>query len=492
MPINPQKRLRRACPGHEKAPDISSKTSMGRTMDSRSVRFVAEACAGGQFCGPPDTVVTRVCSDSRQAQAGDLFFALKGDRFDGHDFIADVTTRGVAAVVVERGRLPAIQPRSAVITVDNPRQALGRLAARYRADFQLPVIAVGGSNGKTTTKELVAAVLRQKLNTLWSEASFNNDIGVPMTLLRLAAGHQAAVLEVGTNHPGELAPLVRMIQPKLGIITSIGREHLEFFGDVDAVVREEGWLAELLPADGTLFLNGDTEWAQSLARRTKAAVVRVGLKSGNDWRASNVAVSATGTSFSVRGPKPEFDRDYRLRLLGGHQVVNALFALAAGAELGLTPAEAQAGLIECKPARMRMEPSDWNGVCVLNDAYNANADSMAVALQTLRDIPSAGRRVAVLGEMGELGAHSESAHEEVGLQAAKSGLDQLFTVGKMAGIIARAARQGGMRAIQEFTDIPAAAEGVRSFLKPGDIMLLKASRAARLERIMEVLRGSSA
>ena len=170
-------------------------------MDSRSVRFVAEACAGGQFCGPPETVVTRVCSDSRQAQAGDLFFALKGDRFDGHDFLADVTTRGVAAVVVERGRLPAIPAGSSVIAVDDPRQALGRLAARYRADFRLPVIAVGGSNGKTTTKELVAAVLRQKLNTLWSEASFNNDIGVPMTLLRLAAGHQAACSRSGHESP---------------------------------------------------------------------------------------------------------------------------------------------------------------------------------------------------------------------------------------------------------------------------------------------------
>jgi UDP-N-acetylmuramoyl-tripeptide--D-alanyl-D-alanine ligase len=459
-------------------------------MDSRSVKFVAETCAGEQFCGPPDVVVTRVCSDSRQAQAGDLFFALKGDRFDGHDFIADVTARGVSAVVVERGRTPAVRPGAAVIAVDNPREALGRLAAGYRADFRLPVIAVGGSNGKTTTKELLAAVLRQKFNTLWSEASFNNDIGVPLTLLRLGSEHQVAVLEAGTNHPGELAPLVRMINPKLGIITSIGREHLEFFGDVDGVVREEGALAELLPADGTLFLNGDGDWAESLAQRTRAAVVRVGFEPGNDWRASDVAVTVSGTSFRVQSPRPEFNREYRLRLLGRHQVVNALFALAVGAELGSTPREAQAGLAECKPAKMRMEPLDWNGVCVLNDAYNANADSMVAALQTLRDIPSAGRRIAVLGDMGELGAHSESAHEEVGLYAAQVGLDQLFTVGEIAGIIARAARQAGLNAVREYTDIAAAAKGVRSYLKPGDIMLLKASRSARLERIIEALRGS--
>src|SRR3954470_18887239 len=227
-------------------------------MDFRSLKFVARACAGDQLSGSPEVLVTRVCSDSRQAQAGDLFFALSGDRFDGHDFLAEVAQKGVAAVVADQARIPAGLGGCAVIAVDNPRQALGRLAARYRADFELPVIAVGGSNGKTTTKELLAAVLRQKFKTLWSEASFNNDVGVPVTLLKLEPAHQAAVLEVGTNHPGELAPLVRMIQPKFGIITSIGREHLEFFGDLGGVTEEEGWLAELLPADGTLFINGDS------------------------------------------------------------------------------------------------------------------------------------------------------------------------------------------------------------------------------------------
>ncbi len=171
-----------------------------------------------------------------------------------------------------------------IIAVDDTRSALGKLAAAYRKDFALPVVCVGGSNGKTTVKELIASVLKQKLATLWSEASFNNDIGVPLTLLRLENSHQAAVLEAGTNHPGELAPLVKMIQPKFGVVTNIGREHLEFFGDVAGVAQEEGRLAELLPVDGKLFLNGDNEWSEKIAARTKAKVVRVGL-----WRKERLA-----------------------------------------------------------------------------------------------------------------------------------------------------------------------------------------------------------
>ncbi len=458
-------------------------------MDFRSLKFVADACAGEQFGGSQCVLINRVCSDSRQAQAGDLFFALSGGRFDGHDFLGEVARKGVAAMVVARERRPEDAGTAAVIAVDDPRRALGRLAARYRQDFSVPMIAVGGSNGKTTTKELLASVLRQNFRTLWSEASFNNDIGVPLTLLKLSAEHQAAVFEAGTNHPGELAPLVRMIQPKFGIITSIGREHLEFFGDMAGVAEEEGWLAELLPADGKLFVNGDSEWAEAVARRTKANVVKVGLNERNDWSASEMATDAEGMNFRVRSPRPEFCRSYRIKLLGRHQALNALFALAVGAELGVEPEQAAQGLAESKPAKMRLEPLIWNGICVLNDAYNANADSMAAALETVQAMPCSGRRVAVLGDMGELGSHSVAAHEEVGKRAAQVGLDQLFTVGELARVIAESARRAGMSAIQEFTDMAQAANAVKSFLKSGDVVLLKASRSARLERIVEALRG---
>src|ERR1039457_2816644 len=288
-------------------------------MEARSLKFVAAACAGEQLTGAPDTRVNRVCTDSRKAQAGDLFFALAGEQFDGHDFLRQVAEKGAGAVVVERKRVPAGWSGCAMIAVENTRKALGQLASVYRADFRLPLVAVGGSNGKTTTKELVASVLRQKLATLWSEASFNNDIGVPLTLLRLEKSHQAAVLEAGTNHPGELAPLVKMIQPKFGVITNIGREHLEFFGDVAGVALEEGRLAELLPADGKLFLNGDNEWAEKIAARTKAKIVRVGFGEKNDWRATKVRLDKNGGTFQVTAPKEEFCGEYRINLLGRHQ-----------------------------------------------------------------------------------------------------------------------------------------------------------------------------
>jgi UDP-N-acetylmuramoyl-tripeptide--D-alanyl-D-alanine ligase len=238
-------------------------------VETRSLKFVAEAGGAEIRRGAGETPVKNVCTDSRSAQAGDVFFAIPGERFDGHDFLNEVAAKGAAAVVVAQKKVPAPLPACAVLVVNDVRAALGRLAAAYRRDFDLPVIAVGGSNGKTTAKELIASVLRQKLATLWSEASFNNDIGVPLTLLRLEKSHRAAVLEAGTNHPGELAPLVKMIRPKYGVLTNIGREHLEFFGDLAGVAQEEGWLAELLPADGKLFVNGDNEWRDLSGGRTE-------------------------------------------------------------------------------------------------------------------------------------------------------------------------------------------------------------------------------
>jgi UDP-N-acetylmuramoyl-tripeptide--D-alanyl-D-alanine ligase len=461
-------------------------------MEPRSLGFIATACAGVQLGGSPETRVRRVCTDSRQTQPGDLFFALPGGRFDGHDFLQEAARRGAGAVVAERKRVPANWSGSPLIAVEDTRKALGRLAAQYREDFSLPLVAVGGSNGKTTTKELVAAVLRQKLDTLWSEASFNNDIGVPLTLLRLEQSHRVAVLEAGTNHPGELAPLVRMIRPSCGVITCIGREHLEFFGNLAGVAREEGWLAELLPAAGKLFVNGDDEWWRCMAERTRAEVVRVGLAAGNDWRARGLRPDNRGVRFRVDGPQPDFAGEYRIHLLGRHQVVNALFAIAIGTELGLDRGAVARGLAECRPPRMRLELWESGGVRVLDDAYNANADSMAAALQTLQELPCKGRRVAVLGDMAELGEHRGAAHEEVGRRAAELGIGQLFAVGEMAPVMARAARDAGLNRVFEFADVETAGAAVRSFVKNGDVVLLKASRAARLERIGDLLRTREA
>ena len=457
-------------------------------MEACSLSFISTACAGEQMSGSPETRVQRVCTDSRRVKPGDLFFALRGGRFDGHDFLRETAEKGAVAVVVERGRVPANWNGCAMIVVDDTRRALGRLAADYRKGFVLPVVAVGGSNGKTTTKEMVASVLKERLATLWSEASFNNEIGVPLTLLRLDKSYQAAVLEAGTNHPGELAPLVKMIRPNYGVITSVGREHLEFFGDVASVAQEEGWLAELLPADGKLFVDGDNEWASHTAARSRAQVVRVGFAAANEWRARGVRLDKQGMRFHVDGPNADFAGEYRMHLLGRHQVVNALFAIAIGMELGLGRADVAQGLAECRPPKMRLELCEVGGVSLLDDTYNANADSMLAALRTLQELPCKGRRVAVLGDMAELGAHSEGAHEETGRQAAELGIAQLFAVGEMARVMGRAARAAGLNRVFEFADVETAAAAVKSFVKPGDLVLVKASRAMRLERIAELLR----
>jgi len=467
-------------------------------VDERSLKFVAEACDGEIRRGAGGMLVKNVCIDSRKAQPGDLFFAISGAHHDGHDFINEVVAKKVAAVVIEKKMVGSSRRDDrtaqrailtcATIEVEDTRIALGKLAAAYRRDFDLPIVCVGGSNGKTTTKELLGSVLSKKFSTVWNEASFNNDIGVPLTLLRIDKSHQAAVLEAGTNHPGELAPLVKMIRPKFGVITNIGREHLEFFGNVAGVAEEEGWLAELLPTDGILFVNGDNQWTDEIVQRTKAKVVRVGFGEKNDWRAEKIRLDKNGSTFRVIAPKEEFCGEYRINLLGRHQVANALFAAAVSEELGLGCAEIQRGLADTKPPKMRMNFWEANGVRVLDDAYNANADSTIAALETLCDLPLQGRRVAVLGDMEELGVHSEAAHAEVGRRAAELKIGQLFAVGKMAPVVAKAARDAGLTRVIELENVESAMNAIKNFLKAGDVVLLKASRASKLERIAETLK----
>ncbi len=459
-------------------------------MEPRTLQYVADACQGEIKVATPSRTVSRVCTDSRRANTGDLFFALSGERFDAHQFLPDVIGRGVAAVVVEKSKMQSpdrAASTSSAILVDDTRKALGRLAANYRRDFDLPVVAVAGSNGKTTTKELIASVLRQKHPTVWSEASFNNDIGVPLTLLNLEKIHQAAVLEIGTNHPGELAPLALMVAPKYAVITNIGREHLEFFGDLAGVAREEGSVAEAVPAGGVVFLNGDNLWSTDIARRTRARVVKVGLNDKCDYSARDIKLCESGVTFFVKTSRGKVDGEFRLKLLGRHQVVNALFAIAVGDELGLTRDEISRGLSECAPPKMRMQYHAAKGIGILDDAYNANADSMLAALETLREMPARNRRVAVLGDMAELGDEAAAAHSEVGEKAASLKIDQLFAVGRLAGGIAEAARKKGLKNVAEFTDVEEAAPRIKDFVREGDLVLVKASRAMKMERIVEQL-----
>jgi UDP-N-acetylmuramoyl-tripeptide--D-alanyl-D-alanine ligase len=460
-------------------------------MDSRSLQYIAEACGGELLAGEPDRGVNRVCTDSRHVRSGDLFIALAGDRFDAHEFLGAVDREGVGAVVVERNKVRGEGLQCARIEVENTRVALGRLAAAYRNDFTLPVIAVGGCNGKTTTKELLAAVLSTRFHALWNEASYNNDIGVPLTLLRLERNHEAAVLEVGTNHPGELAPLMRMIAASLSVVTSLGREHLEYFGDMQGVVAEDGWVVEGVAEGGTCFVNGDTPWTRALAERARGRMVNVGFGPENDWRITGVNWGNEGTEFQVSTPYDVFDGTYFTRLLGRHQAVNATLAMAVAAELGMIPSEVATGLKSCVPAPHRLEVCRIDGITLLDDTYNANADSVLAALEVLVSFPCNGRRIAVLGDMAELGAHAGEAHEEVGERVADSKLDSLVTIGRMRGMTAWAARAAGTTEIREFADVPEASHYLKAMLREGDVVLLKASRAARLERMIELLREAT-
>ncbi len=464
-------------------------------MEPRTLSYIAEACAGQVVQGDPARCVRRVWSDSRTAGEGDLFVAIPGERFDGHQFLGEVLQRGVAAVLVSRGRwdAAALPAGAHVIEVGEMRRALGGLAARYRLDFDIASVAVAGSNGKTTTKELIGSVLRQRMGTVWSEASFNNDIGVPFTLLRLECGHRAGVFELGTNHPGELAPLIDMVKPRIGVLTSIGREHLEFFGDMAGVAAEEGTLAEKLPRDGVLILNGDSEWTPVIERRAGCRVVRVGAGEASQWRAQGVEVSAGGTRFQVVAAPAGFEGEYRIGLLGRHQVGNALLAAAVGHELGLTPEEVRRGLAECRPAKSRLALSEIGGVLLLDDSYNANADSMIAALRTLRDLPcgAGGCRIAVLGDMAELGADTAAAHEEVGRVAGELGLGWLVAVGAQGPATLRAARAAGLAEGHACASSEEAVQLVRARVRPGDIVLVKASRAAGLNRVSDALKSLS-
>ncbi len=456
-------------------------------MEPRSLEFFADACQAELCAVAPGTMAQRVCTDSRDLQPGDLFVALPGDRHDGHAFVPEAIRRGAVAAVVTRteaGQFDGLP----LLLVSQTRVALGRMASSYRSGFRLPLVAVAGSNGKTTTKELLGAVLGGCFETLRSLESFNNDIGVPRTLLDLESRHVAAVVEVGTNHPGELAPLLRMAQPRIGVLTQIGEEHLEHFGSLAGVIEEEGWLADLLPPDGVLVLPGDTAWTESVVARTRARVVRVGAGPRCDWRVIEAESDAQGTTFAVRAPRPVLTGEYRVNLLGRHQVYNALLALAAGAEFGLGREELRRGLAGCQPARWRMNRWQFEGVEVIEDCYNANLDSMIAALDTLRSFPCAGRRVAVVGGMAELGVHTARAHAAVGRRAAECGVDRLIGVGDAAAISVESAASNGLAGALLVDSLEQAAASLRSFLRPGDCLLIKGSRTARLERLGVLLR----
>ena len=447
----------------------------------RTFQFVIDACDGETHGLDSTATFQRVCADSRQIQPGDLFVALRGEHFNGNQFAEQALENGASAVVLDE-LIDGLEP---CLMVSDGCQALGQLGAAHRCEFNLPVIAIAGSNGKTSTKDMLASILRAQFETLHSEASFNNAIGVPTTLLRLEPQHQVAVVELGTNHPGELAPLINMALPQYGLLTGIGHEHLEHFGNLEGVAREEGKLAELLPASGKLFLYGDGDWVKPMIERSQAPVVTIGFGAANDWRVGDVRVNEEGTLFSLHSPITALSGDYQTPLLGEHQAGNAALALAVGGELGMDRDGMACGLAATPVPRMRLELSERGGVRWLNDAYNANADSTRAALATLADLQVDGKRYVVFGEMAELGDHAPAAHQEAGRAAAEMAAG-LIAVGQFAEATAEGAREAGLARVAAIVEAKEAVSILRDWLRPGDVVLLKASRVARLEQIEEL------
>ncbi len=428
---------------------------------------------------PSDGAFARAIIDSRAARQGDLFFALRGERHDGHDFVGAALNAGAAGAVVER---PVQAPDNAsLFHVSDVPEALQRLAAYWRRRHDVRVTAVTGSVGKTTCKELIAAVLGQRYMVLKSEGNLNTEIGIPLTLLGLRPEHQRAVLEFGMYARGDIALLARIAVPAVGVVTNIGPVHLERLGSLGAITAAKAELVEALPADGLAVLNGDDSRVAALAQRTRARVVLYGLSSQCDVRATEVeSHGLEGITFrlhsaggSVRVACP---------LLGRHHVYPALAAAAVALQDGMMLGEIAAALSSARPdLRLRVLRGP-NGSIIIDDSYNASPAAMLAALDLLSEMP--GRRIALLGEMRELGAAEEEGHRSVGQRAART-CDLLYVTGERCRPLAEAAEASGLEA--RWVSPGAAADVLRQELRPGDYLLVKASRAMGLEAVVDAL-----
>ncbi len=452
---------------------------------------IARYSGGRLVKGDPALPVDRLHTDTRTLHAGDCFVALQGDRFDGHTFVGQVRGRGAVAALVSHRPSPAEVPDDlALVEVPDTLEALQRFAATYRRLLSVRIVGVTGSSGKTSTKELIAAVLRTRYRTKATEGNLNNHIGVPLTLIRLDEDDQYGVIEMGMNHPGELAPLVKMAAPEIGVISSIGPAHIEFFADQAGIAAEKAELIAALPPEGLAVLNSNDEWSRRVANRTRARIAWVGTGPESTWRAEELRVAADHLSFRLRHNGSS--AMVRLPVVNRVMVSNALLAAAVGRECGLTMDEIARGLEAVKLPGARMQVRRVGGAWIINDAYNANPDSMKAALNALKEFPGAARRIAVLGSMGELGAHATELHFLTGEYAAALPVDDLIAVGPHAEAYARGALAGGLAASRVFTALDAeeATAALRPLLREGDAVLVKGSHFMGLEKLVEAIAES--
>lgn len=457
-------------------------------MRERLLSAVA-ATVGGRLVGG-DRSVSGVVTDSRDVRSGDLYVALLGERVDGHDFVADAFRRGAAAAMVAREGGKG-EP---VVVVGDTGRALLALAGDERAHMGARVLAITGSTGKTSVKDLTAAVLAIRYRVVASPRSFNTEVGVPLTLLSGSEDTEVMVCEMGSRGRGHIALLAEVAHPVVGVVTNVGPAHLEMFGSLEGVARAKAELVEALPEDGTAVLNADDPVVRDFSQRTRARTLLYGTAADAAIRGEELSLDGDGmASFTLH--TPEGSERVELGVPGEHMAWNALAACGGGVALGLSAGECAAALKEARISPWRMEVFDSDdGVRVVNDAYNANPTSMAAALKAARWMAGEGRCIAVLGEMAELGHISGEEHERVGELVARLGIDRLITVGTQARRISVGATREGVEPerVTACETVEEAVAAIRSAARAGDVVLVKASRRAGLERVAEALRGTEA
>jgi UDP-N-acetylmuramoyl-tripeptide--D-alanyl-D-alanine ligase len=457
---------------------------------------LAGAMGGRLVSGSSAVRVTGIAIDSRAVNPGDAFVALSGDHHDGHDFVTDVLSRGASAVLITRPldeveglSDAAMSVGAAVIEVPDAVTAVQDLASWQRGRLGAVVVGVTGSTGKTTTKDLLTSVLTRRRRTVATAGNRNNELGAPLTILEADADTEVLVVEMAMRGLGQIARLAEITRPTIGLVTNVGQSHIEVVGSEDAIAEAKGELVAAVPTDGAVVLNADDARTEELAARAQSRVVRYGLTPDADVRAENVTLDEMShASFDL------VHRDQRVAvrmpLPGRHNVYNALAAAAVAIELGVGLQDIAEGLSAATVTDMRMQTfMTASGTTVVNDAYNANPTSMKAAVDTLAAMEAEGRRVAVLGDMAELGSYTDLAHFRIGEHVARSGIERLVTVGPRAIRIAEGARAAGMSEarVESFPTVESANEALQSAVGSGDVVLVKASRVMGLERLVDGL-----
>jgi UDP-N-acetylmuramoyl-tripeptide--D-alanyl-D-alanine ligase len=449
---------------------------------NRTLAEFARAC-GGELAGA-DRAYSGVSTDTRTLKPGELFVALRGPRFNANEFVGAAEAAGAAGAVVDT----RIDSRIAQILVGDTLEALQKSAAAWRAKFSLPVVGVAGSNGKTTCKEMTAAILARAGETLHTRGSLNNHIGVPLTLHRLEPTHRFAVIEIGTNHPGEVAALCRLARPTIGIITNAGAEHLEGFGSIEGAARAEGEMIADLDASHTAVLNADDEFFGLWRGMTRARILTFGVVKRADYHPQDFMVSEVKgnlvSQFAIVTPSGA--TPVELHLAGQHNVANALCAAAAAMAAGASLGDVRAGLATMRPVPGRLQfKSAPSGARIIDDSYNANPSSMKAGIEVLAGVDA--RRWLVMGDMGELGDHAVENHGEIGRFARTNRIERLFATGKLSALAVEAFGSGA----QWFADTDSLARAVNAELSREVCVLVKGSRSARMERVVDALTGTS-